>query len=311
MINLTVLKTRLQNGSLSKHEFIREALLLHRILFDYVEVVRTTDVKEIRITDDGVLFVITEDRIHLYCPPNEARVAPIEVMNFAHYEPEETRVIELIAADARNILDVGANIGWYSLRLAKRFPAARVFAFEPMPITYSYLERNIAVNGVEGQISAFNYGLSETSGSVEFFVSPSGGTNASLKNVADAKDAEPVVGLTLTLDQWVLNQGIAPDFIKCDVEGAELLVFKGGSATLAQHRPVVFTEMLRKWAKPFGYHPNDMINFFAGLGYFCFAVSTAGIRRLAVVNDDTVETNYAFLHAEAHAKLIANLGHLS
>jgi FkbM family methyltransferase len=303
-------KSQFQAGIIDKPAFIRGSLSHHRALFDYVDVVRSTDIREIRIASDGVSFVIGDEGIRLYCPPGEARVAPLEVMNFDRYEPEETRVMDLLAADAKVILDVGANIGWYAVRFAKRLPQARVFAFEPLPTSHSYLQRNVAVNGVGDRVATFNCGLSDSSGAVEFFISPASGTNASLKNVAGAADAQPVVGLTITLDEWIANQKLAPDFIKCDVEGAELLVFRGGRATLAKHRPVVFAELLRKWSKPFGYHPNDAIRFFDDLGYDCFGVGASGVKRLAEVTDETPETNYAFVHREAHRQLIAALGAL-
>lgn len=197
--SLIELKNSFKNGALSKPDFIRNALELHSMLFEYVEVTRSTDVKEILIAEDGVSFVLGDERIRLYCPANEARVAPIEVMNFAHYEPEETRFMDILVENSRNILDVGANIGLYSIRFAKRFPNARVFAFEPMPISHAFLQRNVAANAVGSRVTTFNYGLSETGGVVEFFISPAAGTNASLKNVAGAQDATSVIGLTLSL----------------------------------------------------------------------------------------------------------------
>jgi FkbM family methyltransferase len=300
-------KSQFQTGIVDKPAFIREALGCHRALFDYVDVVRSTDIREIRIAGDGVSFVVGAEGIRLYCPPEEARVAPLEIMNFDRYEPEETRVMDLLSADAKVILDVGANIGWYAVRFALRQPLAKVFAFEPLPTSHSYLQRNVAANAVGDRVTTFNCGLSDSSGAVEFFISPASGTNASLKNVAGAADAQSVIGLTITLDQWIGNQRLAPDFIKCDVEGAELLVFRGGRATLAKHRPVVFAELLRKWSKPFGYHPNDALRFFDELGYTCFGVGIDGVRRLAEVTDETPETNYAFVHREAHAGLLTKL----
>jgi FkbM family methyltransferase len=301
------LKQQFQAGTLPKPDFIRNALAVHKTLFGYVDVTRTTDVREILITADGVSFVLGDERIRLYAPENEGRVAPIEVMNFNHYEPAETRVMDILAANARTILDVGANIGLYAIRFAKRLPSARVFAFEPLPTSHAFLQRNVAANGVGERVSCFNYGLSETSGTVDFFISPAAGTNASLLNVAGAQDARRVVGLTLTMDQWTSNQSVAPDFIKCDVEGAELLVFRGARATLAQHQPIVFTELLRKWSKPFGYHPNDMLAYFFELGYQCLAVGETGVRRISEVTDDTPETNYAFLHGDRHGATIQRL----
>jgi len=306
-MTLSQLKSQFKAGAIAKADFIREALKLHTALFDYVDTVRATEVREIQITRDGIRFVIGPEQLVLYCPPGESRVAPIEILNFDQYEPAETRVMDLLAQDAVSILDIGANIGWYAVRLAKRNEQARVFAFEPMPTSHAYLQRNVAANGVGQRVTAFNHALSNISGSFELFVSPAAGTNASLMNVSGAADAKPVLCLSMTLDQWASNHCVAPDFIKCDVEGAELLVFKGGEATLAAHRPVVFTELLRKWSKPFGYHPNDMIAFFAKLGYVCFAIGTQGASRASTVTNETAETNYAFLHLERHVHLISEL----
>lgn len=301
--SIQALKDLFTLGRIGKPEFIRQALLLHGHLFDYVGITQRTDVREIRITEDGVKFRIGEEDLWLFAPPEESRVAPIEVMNFDHYEPEETRVMDLLSSGAMQVLDVGANIGWYATRFAKREPKRQVHAFEPMPVSYAYLQRNIATNGLADRIRTYNYGLSDASGSFDFFIAPTGGTNASLLNVAEAKEARKVVGLTLTLDQWCANQQVQPDFIKCDVEGAELLVFRGGQQTLSEHHPVVFAELLRKWSKPFGYHPNDMLAYFAGLGYECFAIGQSGVRRIDTVTDETAETNYAFLHQATHAAL--------
>lgn len=309
-IKLQQLKDQFASGQVSKPDFIRQALDVHRHLFDYAGIVGSTDVHEISITPEGVSFVMGDEKIRLFAPPEEARVAPIEVMNFGRYEPEETQVMDILADGARHILDVGANIGWYAVRFAKRNQEACVHAFEPMPVSHTYLQRNVAANGMGSRVRCYNYGLSEACGSFEFYIAPTGGTNASLLNVAGAQDARTVVGLTLTLDQWCANQQVAPEFIKCDVEGAELLVFRGGRHTLEHHRPIVFAELLRKWSKPFGYHPNDMLQYFVELGYRCYAVGASGVRRIEEVTDETVETNYAFLHSQAHAGKIASIENL-
>lgn len=63
------------------------------------------------------------------------------------------------------------------------------------------------------------------------------------------------------MDDWNKENNIYPDFIKCDVEGAELLVLKGGEETLKSKKPVIFIELIRKWAQKFNYHPNEVIKF--------------------------------------------------
>jgi FkbM family methyltransferase len=306
-MTIHALKRQFQAGEIGKPEFIARALEIHRHLFDCVALTGSTDVHEIHVTSEGVSFVMGDERLRLFAPPDEARVAPIEVMNFDRYEPAETRAMDALTLGARQILDVGANIGWYAVRFAARLPQAHVHAFEPMPTAHAYLQRNVAANGLGERVTCYSHGLSDNSGSFKFFITPKGGTNASLLNVSGSPEARAVVGLTLTLDDWVANQGVAPDFIKCDVEGAELLVFRGGQATLQAHRPIVFAELLRKWSKPFGYHPNDMLGFFADLGYGCWAVGEQGVRALQQVTDETPETNYAFLHPQVHAEALARL----
>lgn len=308
-MNFLELKAMYIAGALSKAEFIEKSLDCHRVLFGYTQVVRSTAVNEIRINEDGVSFTIGPENVVLNAPSDESRVVPLEVMNFGCYEPEETKVMDFLSADSRCILDVGANIGWYSVRFATRNKRVRVYAFEPLPVSYAYLQKNIAANQVGDQVTIFNYGLSNNDGAVKFYLAPTSSTNASLKNVSDCADAVPVVGLTMTLDQWVANYAVSPDFIKCDVEGAELLVFQGGRQTLATLKPIVFTELLRKWAKPFGYHPNDLIHYFAALDYCCYAIGKGGTKRIDEVNEGTLETNYVFLHCKSHDGIIARLDH--
>lgn len=301
------LKKAYYNGHLSKSEFIRQSLDAHGILFDYSETIRETEIKEISITSSGVSFLIGEENIRLHSPANEARVAPIEILNFNSYESCERKLIDKLSNEARNILDIGANIGWYSIRFAKRNPKAHIYSFEPTPNSYSFLQKNIAENSLGKHVTCFNYALSDANGCLDLFITPNNGTNASLANVANRRDAYRIASLSLTLDQWRKNQNIDPDFIKCDVEGAELLVFQGGTQTLEECTPIVFTELLRKWSEPFGYHPNDLINFFKDIGYRCYAVGDEGIRRIHCVTNQTEETNYAFLHEESHVMEIRRI----
>lgn len=311
MMNNTLgnIKEKFNSSSLTKSEFINEAFQIHKKLFEYSKIIQSTDIDQILISPEGVYFNINDNKLCLTCPPNEARVAPLEIMNFGSYEPEETHIINILSENTKSILDIGANIGLYSVRLASNNPNARVYAFEPIPEFYSYLQKNISLNDIGNQVLCYNYGLSDSCGSVEFFIAPNNGTNASLTNVADAKDIRKVVGLTTTLDQWCDNNRVIPDLIKCDVEGAELLVFRGGYKTLKEYQPIIFTELLRKWAKPFGYHPNDVLTFFKELGYIPFSIGEK-TSEVQTVTNETKETNYVFLHKDSHLELISRLGKL-
>jgi FkbM family methyltransferase len=307
-MDLVNLKAAYVAGEIDKPTFIQQALALHAGLFDTARALRDTEVRAITLTPDGVCFELGAERLRLWCPPNEARVAPIETLNFDRYEPSEMAVLEALAGSCRTLLDVGANIGWYALWFATRVPDGRVWAFEPLPGPYGYLQRNLAANGLGDRIATFNLGLSRENGVATFHIAPTNGTNASLRNVAGAANAVPVTGFTMRLDDWVAAHGVVPDLVKCDVEGAELWVFQGGEATLAAHRPAVVAELLRKWSAPFGYHPNEVLALFRRLGYEALAIGASGPRQIAEVDDETVETNYVFLHPERHAALLAQLG---
>src|SRR5204862_1827222 len=77
----------------------------------------------------------------------------------------------------------------------------------------------------------------------------------------------------VNLDAFIASAGIkAPDVIKMDVEGAELLVVKGARCTLAKARPVLHLECFAPWQRAFGYAPWDLVSMVQNEGYdFLFA----------------------------------------
>ncbi|HLO94734.1 MAG TPA: FkbM family methyltransferase, partial [Burkholderiaceae bacterium] len=140
-----------------------------------------------------------------------------------------------------------------------------------------------------------------------FYFYPEGSVNASSVNVSERRDAELITCHVERLDDFVSNNKLHVDFIKCDVEGAELFVFQGATETLQRDKPIVFTEMLRKWAAKFNYHPNEIIALFASFEYRCFYAGENALKELAEMTDETVETNFFFLHAKKHQQLIDEL----
>ena len=62
-----------------------------------------------------------------------------------------------------------------------------------------------------------------------------------------------------TIDHFIEEEGITNvDFIKIDVEGNEKAVLEGAYVTIKKERPLIYCELLRKHAKRFGYHPNEV-----------------------------------------------------
>lgn len=301
------MKRRFLSGELSKAAYIDEMHRLHSLLAEYAAALGETDVEKIELSDGEVRMHMRTSGLRLIWDPKDKRTVPVETLNFGRYEPRECALMAEFAGESRVFFDIGANIGWYSLLFSKRFPALETHAFEPLPRTFRYLERHVELNGCRN-IRLHNRGLSDKDGELEFFLNPAGSANAASANHTPGQAVEILKCPVGRLDDFVRESGAVPDFIKCDVEGAELFVFRGAVETLRRHRPAVFTEMLRKWAADFHYHPNEIIELFGDLGYRCYSITDQGkLREFRSMDESTVETNFFFLDPERHKKPIAAL----
>jgi len=303
-VTLEDVRQQFLSVQLTKHEYIRSMYELHARILEYPDFIRDSDISSITISSDGVVLQTKVAGVQLQLNSVDERLTPLEIINFGNYEKNETEMFLRLAQGIDVVFDIGANIGWYSLNTAKRYGSAvEIHAFEPIPATYSQFVRNIKLNGAES-VHPNNFGFSDESSAKTFFYYPQGSGNASTANLSGRDDVEEIVCNVRMMDDYARETGVLPDLIKCDVEGAELFVFKGGAETIAKALPIVFTEMLRKWAKQFGYSPNDIIDWFAVLGYGCFTVQGSRLARFGRMDDETTETNFFFLHDEKHASQI-------
>lgn len=306
-MSLHSLRTDQQSGRLGKHEFIAQMHDRHALLFEYAAFLAGTDISRIEITDQGVIMAERSSGLRFWCDPRDKRTAPVETLNFGTFEREDEQALYQAAEGSRIVFDIGANIGWYTLNLAKRLPDVQVYAFEPLPETFGYLQANVALNALTN-IHLHNFGFSDAERDLTFYFNPESSGSASLADLTESDQVQEVRCRVNRLDDFVETHGLCPDFIKCDVEGAELMVFQGGRKTLERCRPVLFAEMLRKWAAKFGYHPNDILQLMTEIGYRSFASAPTGLVEITTIDEGTMETNFIFLHREKHAERIAALG---
>lgn len=300
---LVQLNTEFKNGNISKEDYIEKMHDVHKILFDYTEFIKNTDIKRIIIDDDILKMVSRERKITLICDQKDHRSIPLEILNFNNYEKIEIEFILKLVKNCHCILDIGANVGWYSINISKENKNAEIFAFEPIPQTFKYLSENIEKNNVTN-IKIFNYGFSDEEKYLNFYHYPEGPGNSSSRNLSGREDINKIVCKVRKLDDFVAEKKLNLDFIKCDVEGAELFVLKGGIKTLKTDKPIIFIELLRKWAKFFEYHPNDIIELLKELGYRCFTIKEDYLVEFYQMDDNSLETNFIFLHQEKNSDLI-------
>jgi FkbM family methyltransferase len=304
MTSLHEIRDQYLSGTLNKPEYIQKMYQhYHARLFEYAKYLPMTDIEMIEIRDGKVVMKFRKYGLRMLCPAGDYRVAPIESLNFLHYEENDANMILNLVPEQGVVLDVGANMGWLSLIIACQVKGCHIHAFEPIPKTYSFLSQNIDLNDVKNVI-AHPFGLSDERKDLTFYFYPEGSGNASLANLSDRKDVELIACHVERLDDFVHANKLNVDFIKCDVEGAELFAFRGALETLQKDKPIVFTEMLRKWAMKFNYHPNEIIALFSSLNFRCFYTDGSSLKELHQMTDETVETNFFFLHAEKHRSVI-------
>ncbi|KKK96345.1 hypothetical protein LCGC14_2663680, partial [marine sediment metagenome] len=267
-MNLAETREAFERGEMPKDQYIHAMYALHAGLLEYSDFIRRTDVAEIRITDGRAVITTRSDGIQLICPSGDTRSVPIEILNFGSYELSQARMMLKLIQDSFTVFDVGANAGWYSLLIAKHYPRADVHAFEPIPNTFRLLRDNAALNGLSN-IHAHDFGLSDRDGELVFYYEPHYSARASAADLSDGAETLKLQCPVRKMDGLFPQLCSKVDFIKCDCEGGELFVFEGAKETLARFKPIVFTEMLRKWSAKFDYHPNRIIELFESLDYGC------------------------------------------
>lgn len=297
-------KKRYKDGLIDKWQYIDEMWEIHSSLFDYSDFMAETNISEISISDNRVVMKFRDSEVKFLLAKNDKRLAPLETLNFGSYEQAELDMQLKLIEPESTILDIGANFGWYAMHIGKYRPFSKILSFEPITSTFRWLNENIELNDFKN-IRTFNFGFSDAEGSFDFYFEPSLSVNASLANVSGGKDIQVTKCSVRRLDDFIKTENVKVDFIKSDVEGFELLVFKGGADLIRRDCPVIFTEMLRKWTLTFNYHPNDIIAFFRELGYFCFVQDEGRLRRFDTVDENTTEPNYFFLHGVKHSGQIS------
>ena len=153
----------------------------------------------------------------------------------------EQRFLSTYSLPPGDIIDVGANVGVFSLYLAKQFPERVIHAFEPNPSTCEALRGNVLLNGREN-IRVQQRAVSDREGTLRFNADP---VRRGTARVALAGDPHPLEVPCTTLDAYVAKQGITSiSLMKIDVEGVEAQVLRGARRMLEQQIPrIIFYEV--------------------------------------------------------------------
>lgn len=163
------------------------------------------------------------------------------------YEPELQAAILDFVKPGMMAYDIGANIGYVSLQLGRVVGAeGHVYAFEALPENNERLEANVSLNGMDAIVTVLPLAVSDSPDQVTFLVGPSGGTGKVYGSSGRRALSYPqeILVEAVTLDSFVYDLGNpAPNVIKMDIEGGELLAIPGARRVLSEARPVVLIEV--------------------------------------------------------------------
>jgi FkbM family methyltransferase len=163
------------------------------------------------------------------------------------YEPALQAAIRDWVRTGMVAYDIGANIGYLTLLLARQVGAeGRVYAFEALPANLERLAGNLALNSLEEKVSVVNAAVADRSAPTQFLVGPSGGMGKAAGSAGRREIAytDTITVSGIALDDFVYNDGNpAPQVVKMDIEGGEVLALPGMKRLLSVARPLVFLEL--------------------------------------------------------------------
>ena len=215
-----------------------------------------------------------------------------------NYE-KELQIINKFADKTKEAIDIGVYRGVYSFKLAQNFK--KVHAFEPNPLLYPYLKRNLYK--IINNIQLYNLALSDTEGETEL--------NLPLRSHSMFKDnIEELFKLGAAsihkenkfinfksfkvkkqkLDNIKIEGNIA--FIKIDVEGHEQNVINGASATIKKNMPTMLVEIEEKHTKK---PIIQTINIIKEFGYDAFTFNNNSLINILENDNYQNERNFIFL----------------
>jgi FkbM family methyltransferase len=207
-------------------------------------------------------------------------------------------------------IDVGANYGLYAYHMSRVVGrGGKVIAFEPVPFTVETLRLVTQLLRLRN-VEIVSKGLSDRAGRISFElpVQDSGAPAAGLAHIGGRNNDRPgketqiryagsrVVECEVVRLDDVLDSRAEIPLIKCDIEGAELMAFRGAAATIDRCLPTVICEINPWYMEGFGMRVSELLQFFAERQYQLYFFDDKRRQLVPRSEANVVEDNYVFLH---------------
>ena len=171
----------------------------------------------------------------------------VTILASGHYEAQLARCCRARLNTHRDVIDVGANIGFYTIMFAKNLQSGKVLAIEPTPNAMSRLQKNIQLNGVQNKTIVFDGVASQQTGLENINVVVNKEEYSSMGHIQHpcvrGMKYKTLTVASATIDDLTERFMLDPGFMKIDVEGMEHMVLKGAGKVLSKHRPIILMEV--------------------------------------------------------------------
>ena len=200
--------------------------------------------------------------IKIRCYPNGYSAA--SVLYCGLYDYHEMNFLRRYLRSEDSFLDIGANVGVYSLLAASKIETGTIYSFEALPKNYDRLQENIRLNKFKS-IESYSTAISNTEGSILLDLAE--GDSMPFINLNASSDKSIIVP-TNTLDNVLKGRALENlTLAKIDIEGAELLAFKGAISLLEKQLPYVWILELNNTINHFGHTEDDVVSLLHNFGY--------------------------------------------
>lgn len=189
----------------------------------------------------------------------------------ADFEPSVVRATVRLLKSGDNFIDLGANIGYFSLIAARVVGVdGKVFAFEPSPIIHARLLTNITLNKIEN-IKVFNRAVSSLNGKAIFKIPTGDSINSGRSSFRNIEESHSDVEVeTIALDS-ILDTLPTIRLIKMDIEGAEGMALEGMNKLIQRDKPTIIFELSDNYLKQMGYSASQILSLLWRNGYLTYS----------------------------------------
>lgn len=175
-------------------------------------------------------------------------------------EPRSTLQIKKELRNGMNILEIGANIGYYVLLESKHIGSGKIYALEPDPRNLNLLTINVYLNNLQDQVKIYPYATGNSNKKIDFYFSDCYNLSGMV-----SKTNKRIKVKMIRIDDFFYKKEI--NFLRMDVEGYEFKILKGAKELLKKSIEGMFIEIHPRYLREMGTNVRNLLSWLYELGF--------------------------------------------